>query len=115
MLSFLFAFFLKISKTLEAHISGERKQISNGKKVSFRFPTVFHISQYKNYEKFRCICTLRTLKRYSRVSYIRNRLFGFSLLFKSMFSQNGVPKFLIKWFLVCRPAVNPLISSTFSV
>ena len=45
MFNFLVAFFLKISDTLKAHISG-RKQIStNGKKLSSWFLTVFHISQ----------------------------------------------------------------------
>ena len=45
MLKFLFAFFLEISKTLK-FISLDRKQIlTNGKKASSRFLTIFHISK----------------------------------------------------------------------
>ena len=55
MLNVLVNFFLKIFETLKTHISGtktdiliylEQKQIStNGKKLSFRYLIVFHISQ----------------------------------------------------------------------
>ena len=49
MAHFLFVFFLKSSETF---ISLERKQIStNGKKLSFRFSTVVHISQLKKLSK----------------------------------------------------------------
>ena len=44
MLNFLFAFFLKISEILKAHISGMETDINKRKKLSFRFLTVFHIS-----------------------------------------------------------------------
>ena len=36
MFNFLVAFFLKISETLKAHISGTEKISTNGKKLSFR-------------------------------------------------------------------------------
>ena len=45
MLNFLFAFFLEMSETLEAHMSGMETDIKNGEKLSFQFSTVFHISQ----------------------------------------------------------------------
>ena len=45
MLNFLFAFFLKISGILKAHISGTETDINKGKKLSFRFSTAFHINQ----------------------------------------------------------------------
>ena len=44
MFNFLVAFFLKISETLKAHISGTEIS-TNGKKLSFRFLKVFNISQ----------------------------------------------------------------------
>ena len=45
MFNFLIAFFLKISETLKAHISGTETDIKNGKKLSSWFLTVFHINQ----------------------------------------------------------------------
>ena len=45
MLNFLFAFFLKVSETLKAHISGTETDINKREKLSLRFLTVFHISQ----------------------------------------------------------------------
>ena len=41
--SFLVAFFLKISETSKAHISGT--EIDINKRLKFPFSTVFHISQ----------------------------------------------------------------------
>ena len=46
MFNFLVAFFLNISETLKAHISGTEADIkTNGKELSSWFLTVFHISQ----------------------------------------------------------------------
>ena len=57
--NFLFAFFLKISVTSKAHISGTETDIN--KRPSSRFLTVFHNRQLKNDKKFRCIGTLTML------------------------------------------------------
>ena len=43
MLNFLYAFFLKVSETLKAHISGTETDID--KSFVFGFLTGFHISQ----------------------------------------------------------------------
>ena len=64
MLNFLFAFSFKISETSKAHISGKETYQQTVKKIPFGFQTVSHISQQKNYQKFRCIvyCVQRRLE-----------------------------------------------------
>ena len=45
MVNFLFAFFLKITVTSKTHISGRKQILTNSKKLSSPFLTLFHISQ----------------------------------------------------------------------
>ena len=45
---FPFAFFLKMSETLKAHISGTEKISTNSKKLSFRFLTDFILANKKS-------------------------------------------------------------------
>ena len=61
MLNFLFAFFLKISETLKAHICKTETDTSKQQK---RFLFSFNGLSYlvNNYQKFRCIGTLNALK-----------------------------------------------------
>ena len=45
MLNFLFAFFLKISETLKAHISGTEADVNKRQRALFWFLTLFHLSK----------------------------------------------------------------------
>ena len=64
MLNFLFTFFSQRFPRLLKLVFLQQKQIStNGKKPSFRFLTVFHISQLKDHQRFRCIGTFSQYKK----------------------------------------------------
>ena len=51
MLNFVFAFFLKISETLKAHISGTEADINKRKRALFLVFNCLSYKQIKNYKK----------------------------------------------------------------
>ena len=59
MLNFLFAFFLKISETLKARISGTETDINKQYKAFFLVFNSLLNKPVKNYQKFRCIGTFK--------------------------------------------------------